>query len=126
MLEEIKATARGAAILKEWIGDGAIPVPAKEASDRAAICVACPLNTEGSWWDNVKSKLAETIREYVAVKRSLKLTTPFDSRLGTCGACKCNNPLQVWVPVEHIRKHTPQEIIDRFPSECWKKKELTA
>lgn len=126
MLEEIKATARGAAILTEWLGAGGQTVLPAVAFNRASICASCPLNTPGSWWDSVKSKLAENIREYIAVKRSLNLVTPYDYQLGTCEACKCNNPLQVWVPIQHVRTHTPPETVAKFTEACWKRKELSA
>lgn len=124
MLAEIKSTARGAAILADWLGAGGEPVSLAHANHRAEVCARCILNVPGSWWDSVKSVLANNIREYVAVKRSLNLVTPHDPRLGTCQACMCNNPLQVWVPIEHVRKHTPPETIEKFTSFCWKKKEL--
>lgn len=124
MLAEIKSTARGAAILADWLGAGGEPVSLAHANHRAEVCARCILNVPRSWWDSVKSVLANNIREYVAVKRSLNLVTPHDPRLGTCQACMCNNPLQVWVPIEHVRKHTPPETIEKFTSFCWKKKEL--
>lgn len=124
LLNQIKATARGAAILKEWLGDECRPVRSDKAWARAFVCAACPHNALGNWWDSVKSFLANTIRQYLAVKRAMRLTTPHDSRLGTCEVCKCNNPLQVWVPIHHVRKHTPASVIEKFPDPCWKKKEL--
>lgn len=126
MVEELRATARGAAILKDWLGSGGEPVAPEVASARAAVCMCCPMNDEGSWWEKVKSKIADAIREHLAVKRALKLTTPFDSRLGTCLVCKCNNPLQVWVPIKHVAAHTPPEMVMKFPVFCWKGKGLAS
>lgn len=127
LVEEIRHTARGAAILKEWIGSGGKPVDERHAVLRAAICAQCVLNERGSWWESVKSKIADTIREHMAVKRAMNLETPFDDRLGTCVVCKCNNPLQVWVPIGHVAAHTPPEVTVKFPKQtvCWKHIELT-
>lgn len=126
LLDELKATARGAAILQDWLGGGAEPVPAAEARARAAVCVACPENEPGGWWEHAKSTIAGAIREHVAVKRALKLETVYDHRLGTCNVCKCNNPLQVWVPINHVAAHTPPEVTAKFPVGCWKRKELSS
>lgn len=126
LLDQIKATKRGAAILAEWLGEGGQPVPPLLATHRAHVCAECPKNEPGNWWSNLKSVLASTIREYLSVKRSLNISTPDDPRLGTCSVCKCNNPLQVWVPIQHVKKHTPEAMIEKFPTECWKRKELTA
>lgn len=126
LLDQIKATARGAFILKDWLGAGGRPVDERHATLRAAICVHCPHNERGNWWDSVKTAIAGSIRQNLAVKRSLKIETPFDDRLGTCSVCKCNNPLQVWVPISHVAVHTSPETTKQFPWACWKHIELTS
>lgn len=123
IIEEIKKTARGAFILKDWLGEGGHPVCPALARQRAFICISCPKNQPSRWWDKAKDKIAGTIKEYLAVKRVLNLNSPLDSQIGTCEVCGCNLPLAIWVPIKHVKAQTPPAEMEKFESFCWKKLE---
>lgn len=125
MLKTLKESVNGGFILSEWLGDGGMPVPQPQANHRAYVCVNCPLNIPGNWWDrNFKDPIAATIKAHLEVKNQMNLITESDYKLGTCKVCGCNNPLAVWCPIEHIANHTSEEEIAKFPEHCWKKYEL--
>ena len=44
LLDQIKDFARGAAIIKDWLGHEAIAVDKETAQRRADICITCPKN----------------------------------------------------------------------------------
>lgn len=120
-LDEIGRDVTGAAILAEWLGAKGEPVTAHLAEKRAKICLNCPKNKPGNWWDrNVKDPIANAIRRHVGVKNKLGLTVEREALLGTCKVCGCNLPLAVWVPVVHILHQSPPEELAKFPGWCWK------
>lgn len=125
ILQEIKADAKGAAILHDWLGAGGNIVPHEISEDRAATCAACPQNVSGRWWEHaVKNPVADAIKTQLEIRNKLVLSTDHDSELGTCHVCKCNLPLKVFVPTHHISAHTTQEQLESLPDNCWVKKEI--
>lgn len=125
MLEEVRKTAAGAAILKEWVGAGLTPVDSSLANGRALICSACPKNTPGNWWAKATGAVASAIRIQMQFKNNIAITTPLDDKLGTCVVCLCNLPLKVWCPTDLVRNHTTEEQLALMPHVCWIKQELT-
>lgn len=117
--DKIRALAAGAAILAEWIGDGASPVPATEANRRADICAACPKNERGNLENWFTVFASETIRKQIASAQDLKLTTQSDAKLGVCTACLCPLKLKVHVPLENIKNHLPDRIRTALDPRCW-------
>ncbi len=124
ILDEIKADVTGAAILKDWLGEGGEPVLSRRAECRSYICLYCPENKKGNWWDQLKTELANLIRAQLEIKNKLELRVPEEEHLGTCATCFCNLPLKVWCPIKHIAKHTKPETLARFPGACWQKNEI--
>lgn len=116
---DIKRAAQGTAVVLDWLTSGGAPVSQELANKRAAICVSCPKNVEGSWYTVAP---AELIRSTLSARSDLKLATPSDDRLKSCDVCKCLMPLKVWTPLEFIVGKTRPEIMAEFPDHCWIKK----
>lgn len=106
----------GIQTMKDWLGDGLVPVEHAEADRRASICTRCPQNQPGS---PLVDAAAETFRRLVAAKNDMKLVTSHDEKLETCAACSCALSLKVWAPLPHILKHTDDEVRAKLWSECW-------
>ena len=118
----IKRAAKGTAVVLDWLTSGGAPAAQALADKRAAICVACPQNVEGSWYTVAP---AELIRETLSSRSDLKLATPHDSVLKSCDVCKCLMRLKVWCPLGHILKGTGDDVMAEFPANCWIKKRDT-
>ena len=131
VLEEIKNDAAAMPLLVDWLGNGGKPVAHELAEKRAAVCTAlrysdkaCPFNVEPRWWERFKMKVAEVIKDQLAIKNKMGVWVSVESELNMCKACGCCLPLKVHVPIEHIRDHTRPETFQKFPSWCWITKEL--
>ncbi len=124
LLQEIRNDARGAAVLAEWIGSDGAPVPQWRAESRAGVCIGCPLNSSPKWWETAKHKIADAIKEHLALKNRLGLTVPRESALHMCRACGCCLPLLVHTPIIHIAHHTSGGQLEALPDYCWKKHEI--
>lgn len=131
-IDEIKSTAKGAAILLDWFGDGGVPVEDFKAEARAEVCEkgcdgkGCPKNRFPKWWESAKQAVAERIKEALAVKNRMELSVSNEDSIGMCAACTCSLPLKVWTPIKHIKEHTTPEQLAKFPSFCWQKLEIEA
>jgi hypothetical protein len=113
---DIKRAAQGTAVVLDWLTSGGEPVTQELADKRAAICVACPKNVEGSWYTVAPAQL---IKETLEARKDLKLSTPHDARVKSCDVCKCLMRLKVWTPLHFIVDHTKPEIMREFPAHCW-------
>lgn len=113
----------GIQILKDWLGEGAQPVPPDIAQSRADICLRCKFNVSGF---KPIAAIAEIIRQQVEKKRELKLTVTGEESLNTCDICWCHLPLKVHVPIKYILDNTPEPMLEKFRQEqpaCWIVKE---
>jgi hypothetical protein len=119
MLDAIKQTAQGVAILKDWLGGGGEPVPRVIAEHRSSFCLQCPHNVAPKWWDKAKEAVAENIRQHLEVKNQVGLTLSNEDRLHMCRKCGCCLTLKLHVPFEHIHAHTSQKVYDSLPVFCW-------
>lgn len=124
IIDEIRNDIHGAALLKDWLGEGADPVPMWVAERRAYICELCPENRPGNMWEVVKHAVADWIKGQIEVKRKIQLSLTNENKLGMCSACGCCNRLKCWVPIEHIKEHTPPETLSKLDSSCWIRGEL--
>lgn len=130
VIESLRQTATGIAILKDWLGDGANPVALEAAEQRAGVCTTgnngepCPLNVEPKWWERSKLGIAEIIRNHLEVKNEMNLRVSSEELLHMCRACGCALPLKVHVPIEHIKDHIKPEMMERLVPYCWIRKEL--
>lgn len=112
----IKRAAAGTAVVLDWLTSGGTPVAQELANKRAAICIGCPKNVEGSWFTQAP---AEIIKAALEARKDLVLVTPSDAALKSCDVCKCLNRLKVWCPLSHIVAKTKSEIMAEFPPACW-------
>lgn len=106
-------------ILKDWLGEGGVPVDRRIAEHRAEICRQCPQNRHGKWWETAKHSIAEVVRSHIEVKNHMKIGVSDESRLEMCNICGCSLPLKIHVPLKHIFEHTKPEMLARFPQNCW-------
>lgn len=131
MINEIKNDISGLAALHDWLGDGGSPVHPMVAEFRSQRCVTgadgsgCPLNRGQGWLETAKGAVADWIRKELELKSGMELHTTTESKLHVCKACSCYLPLKVWVPMSHISDHTTKEQLEKMPSFCWIKSELT-
>lgn len=109
----------GAETLVAWDDEGAPTVPAEVAAHRAQICVLCPRNGKGGIESYFTVPVANKIRSELERKRSMKLETPFDDKLGVCEACSCPLPLKVWMPLPNILKKISAEQKAELHPDCW-------
>jgi hypothetical protein len=122
----IKRTASGAGVLRDWLGDGAVPVPNEQAERRAEVCAGCPRNAKGDWTAWFTEPVAALIRQQLSIRSDLSLSTPFDARLNVCEACGCPLKLKVHVPLNHITAHLSDEVKEKLEARCWILAEMNA
>lgn len=119
----VSETKSAAAIMRDWLGEGGIPVDPRIATHRAFICESCPENQHGKWWEQAKHSIAEVMRIHLEVKNSHYIDVPNEHKLNLCRVCGCCLPLKVHVPLKHILDNTGAEMLARFPENCWIPKE---
>lgn len=119
----------GGRILKDWLGEGGVPVEQSVAERRAKVCVNdCSDSEKGfnkppNFLQRVTAVVAEAILEQRRAKTNLALKVENEDKLQTCSVCECDLPLKVWVPISVLQKRTDQQTEDRFPKWCWYKQE---
>ena len=116
---KVRQLAAGAAILADWLGDGAPLVDSETANTRAVICATCPQNGRGDLYRWFTVFASETIRKQISAFQDRKLTTPSDEKLGICYACLCPLKLKVHVPVESIKNHLSETARAKLDPRCW-------
>lgn len=130
ILDEIKKEVAGAALLKDWLGDGLRHVSQEQADHRSIACVrgadgnGCPHNRSAKWWEVHKQAAAGIIKSQMELKARMKISTPLEEHLCMCDVCGCALPLKVHVPTDHIRNHTTPEMLANYPPYCWQRIEL--
>ncbi len=117
----------GAQNLLAWSDSGKV-VPKEVADARALICTAggpgetrCPMNGTGDWKQMFTAPAAELIKNQLAAKNSMQLSTKYDQSLGVCEVCACPLPLKVWAPLEYALRKMSKETKDKLPEWCWMK-----
>lgn len=118
----VKKLASGAALLMDWQTSGQEPVPSEVSSSRAAICAGCPQNETGDLTRYFTAPVAEGIRAKLGKLHEMKLTTPFDSKLGVCKACICELKLKAHTPLDLILKRLKPEVradLNQKEPRCW-------
>lgn len=124
ILEQLKRDAAALPLLKDWLGEGLTPVDQALAEQRAQVCRSCRENVEPGWWDRVKLAVAEIIRKEIEIKRKMGVRVEDEETLAMCSVCGCCLILKIHVPLHHIKAHTPEDTMAKFPPWCWIKKEL--
>lgn len=115
----VKRVTAGVAVLVEWLGSGAKPVEQSLADNRAATCAGCPKNDGGDFTKYFTQPVADTIRTQLEMRGDMQLRTGHDDKLTVCSACDCPLKLKVWVPLEHILAHTPEDTKTKLDPRCW-------
>ncbi len=131
MLNEIQQSVTGAAVLRDWFGDGLHPVSQDQANTRSMACLhgnnglECP-NLAGANWleQQIKNPIADAIKKQLETKNALKLETPMDKHPRLCRPCGCYMALKVWTPIEFIKAHTSEETVAKLPGWCWQRIEI--
>ncbi len=111
--------AAGAKTIAGWLGEGAIPVSAEKAEERAFVCTRCPLNVPGDLSTFFTRAASDLLRHQIAAAREVDLVTIHDHRLGVCSACSCPMRLKVWVPIGNITKNMTDESREALDPKCW-------
>lgn len=120
---KIKQSVSGARVLKDWLGDGGLPVSIETATSRAAVCGPCPMNQKLDWMSVMTAEVANAIKEQRETKLGLNLTVPNEEELGTCSACSCHLALKVFVPFKYIEQEMDEETFNALHEDCWVRKE---
>lgn len=118
-VEGLKRTAYGVAPLIEWLSSGGQAVATELSAKRAGICAGCPRNQPPDWTKFFTVKASEMIKAELERRADLKLSTPFDNKLGICTACLCPMQLKVHTPLDIILKHLKPEIRSDLDGRCW-------
>lgn len=129
--KRLRAAAVGIATLKDWLGEGGVPVPSETAERRAMVCKhglpdlkPCPKNwTRGDWWTRVSAFVATAVMNERRAKAQLELRVTHEEMLGTCDVCLCHLPTKIWIPIEVILHRTSEEVWNQLPPHCWIKRE---
>lgn len=119
----VSRNASGVLVLKDWLGDGAVPVTGDAAQARATVCIDCPKNVRGNWQTLIPAEIAGQILKQLRVKEQVGLTLLNEHELGTCAVCLCHLPLKVYVPLNHIAAHTSEAVWSELPAWCWQRVE---
>lgn len=98
----VKRAAIGVGTIKDWLGDGLLPVSHALAEARGRRCVTCPQNQDPNWFQKLEGVVADQVKALMAVKHDLNLSTPVDEQLNTCQMCDCRLRLKVWTPLKHV------------------------
>jgi hypothetical protein len=125
VLRQGAALAAGANILKDWLGEGGIPVTQELAQSRANICLNCPQNQEGHFVQKLTTIIAKAIHDQRREKLRMALRVDGEEELHTCAVCSCHLPLKVWVPFQTIAERTTDVQWKEFEAvtDCWVNKE---
>lgn len=111
-------------VLREWLGEGGMPVLQEQAQARLNVCVNCRKNERGNWWDiHFKDPIAMRIRQHLEAKHQLNMHLENEEHTGMCGVCGCCIRLKAWTPLQHINDNLSKEDEREFPDYCWILKE---
>lgn len=119
IVKVVRDLAKGQRVLRDWLGDGAVPVSPVKAQARADTCVACPLNQAGNWLQRLAGAVGGFIKEQVELKNEMRLNVTNEDRLFTCAACSCHLPLKVWVPISTVILDTSEVQRNGLDKNCW-------
>lgn len=109
---------RGTLTLIAWAKAGRQKVDQLTAEARAKTCSECPYNQA---IDGCSSCNAGVLREMVNMIVNGG-TTKAENLLHACAFCGCSNKAQIWIPLEILHKHTPDDLLEALPDWCWKRK----
>ena len=114
-----RRASAGIKLVVEWLGEGLKPVSIDIAEQRAAVCVKCPKNEDGGFFEKIGALAAQQVKDLIEVRNDLALKTKHDGQLKSCSACSCWLPLKVFAVKEHVQKYTSEEVRERLDPSCW-------
>lgn len=115
MIKRIEIIWKGVKAIDDWIASGGMLVGFEQATNRKEICLKCPKNKSGGFWDLVARTLAKQIP---------LPGRPENRRLKICQVCHCALRVKVQIPLTSILLHTTEDELKSFPDNCWIVKEL--
>lgn len=116
---QIKHIPNGIETLREWLGEGGVPVDRETAQLRTDTCVACPMNSNGF---SITAPVAKAIKRVVEIRNSAKLRTDGIKKLGTCSVCTCHLGTKIFVPIHIVKSQITQDESVQFEKanpNCW-------
>lgn len=116
LLEKAQRYMKGVSILAEWLGEGGVTCPQKEAQERTDICRVCPLNDPNH---KPTETIATAIKRQVEFKNSMGLRTNGIKSLHTCSACLCYLPLKIFVPKATLLSQETTQSLAAYHEKCW-------
>lgn len=119
---DIRAALQGTATLVMWKVKGEGLVEPTLADQRAAICVACPMNVEPQGCTSCNTKVVREAVEAIVGTRQ----TSFHNQLKACKVCMCHLSAKVQLPLKSILRWMPDSQQELLPSHCWITKEVEA
>lgn len=108
-------------VLGHWVKTGYDTVPEEEANRRAEICSTCPLNMQVDFSCGAcHSTVVKLMNKLVGSRE-----TKYHDKLKGCAVCGCVNAVQVWFPLNILRKGLDEDMQEKFRNidYCWKGKE---
>lgn len=114
LFDQVKHLANGTQIIREWLGEGGVPVSYEQAQSRALVCLSCPNNVPGGF---ITDAVANAIKAHLELKAKLSLKVSGERRLAQCSVCQCQLRLKIWCPVDLLRRRALPE--DKLPAHCW-------
>lgn len=106
---------QGTETLLRWFVTSRKYVEQTEAERRAAICTSCPNNMTAVGCTSCNLPSIMAVINQIRSGRS----TSRDAALNACSACGCSLKAKVWLPVDVLRKGTPEQQFSYFTSNCW-------
>src|SRR5258707_10858056 len=125
LLDTLRKTTKGLAVITEWLGDGGIPVSKEQAEARSKCCIGCPENVAPNWWDRATGSIAMAMRAMLAVKNECEYHVEREGQIHVCRVCGCCLPTKIWTPIEHVKKHVSDSDFTKYPQHCWIKNEIS-
>lgn len=120
---KIVRAGTGVSTLADWLGKDGNPVSSALSEERAKICSDCPQNKSGDLLSFFTKPVSDLIRRQLEERKSLKLSTSQDEKLGICDACGCPLKLKVHVPLLFIKEHMRPTESNSLDQRCWILKE---
>lgn len=111
-LEDVK---RGTATLVDWFLHGREKVDRNVATQRAKTCASCYANKDPVGCGSCSANVLREIADKIVGGDS----TDYDGFLKACAICGCQTRAKIWLPLNLLRRHMPEDQVARFPAHCW-------
>lgn len=117
----VETTKAGIGVWMDFVGSGGVPVEAKLAEERAAICVQCPHNKQGGLKNFFIEAAVKEIQQVLGIFKDLDVKTKQDDKLGVCELCLCPLKGKVHVPLNHIQDRLTADVREKLTGvkHCW-------